>query len=105
MYSVEVPTLEAFNDLAARVDKVEADNEFIKSLLLGERWLTRKQAMKVIGRSEKTLKRLTDAKRLTVRYEGIKPFYDVFSIRAYLTTQSIDSVLIDKRILTAKYGK
>lgn len=105
MDSIEVPTKEAFDALAARVEFIAAENEFLKSLLLGERWLSRKQAIVAIGCSEKTLKRLTDAKRLTVRFEGIKPIYDVFSIRAYLTAHKVDEALIDRQILTAKYRK
>ena len=101
---MQVPSYDEFQALIIRVEQTEGNNEFLRSLLLAERWLTRKQTMAAIGCSEKTLKRLTDAKRLTFRYEGIKPFYDVFSIRAYLTAQSVDSAAIDRRILTAKYA-
>lgn len=103
MNSVEVPTQEAFNELATCVNQLKDETGFLKSLLLGERWLSRKQALQALGCKDDKLKRLATNKVLTVRYEGIKPYYDVFSIRAYLTVQRVDAAVIDRRILTAKY--
>lgn len=101
---VQVVDYEEFSVLKREVEELRADNEFIRSLLLGERWLSRKQAMSALNCRDDKLRKLTLSKTLIHRYEGKKPQYDVFSIRAYLTAQSIDSVAIDRRLLTAKYA-
>lgn len=100
---MQVPEMGQFLALVERVDLIQSENDFLKSLLLGERWLSRKQAMNAIGCSEKTLKRLTDKKVLTSRYEGTKPFYCAFGIRTYLTGRQIEANTVQKRILSALF--
>ena len=99
---IQVPDLESFNKLARQVQHLAEENEFLKTLLLGERWLNRREAMIALGCRDDKLRQLTLAKRLTYRYEGKAPFYCVFSIRSYLTAQKIDQREADKRVLSAR---
>ncbi|GAB4036744.1 hypothetical protein [Spirosoma gilvum] len=94
----EVPTYEEFKVQVKRVEQLEADIEFLKSLLTDIRWLSRNQAVIALNIKDDKLRRLTVDGVLTHRYEGAKPFYDVFSIREYLADRKID-----KRLLTANY--
>lgn len=100
---VQVPDLESFNKLVARVDRVETENEFLKSLLLSQRWLNRRQAMNALGCKDEKLRLLTISGRLDHRYEGKTPMYDAYSIRTYLMAKKIDASLVDKRILSAHF--
>lgn len=98
---VHCPDYEEFTNLVRRVEKLETENKMLKSLLLGQQWLSRKQAMKAIGCSSSTLKRIANEKELVYRYVGKHPFYDVDSIRTYLKEQKIDENVADERVLRA----
>ena len=98
---VQVADYEEFLDLKRRVDQLEEENVFLKSLIMGSRWLRRKQAMAALQCSDNTLRRLTVMGRLTYRQEGAHPYYDAFSLREYLLSQKIDAKLVDQRILSA----
>ena len=98
---VHVVDYEDFMKLAERVGKLEEEGEFLRSLLVNHQWLNRSQTMTAIGCSDNTLKRLTDANKIEHRYEGIKPFYNIFSVRNYLTGKNIEASLIDRRLLDA----
>ncbi|GAB4007115.1 hypothetical protein GCM10028808_10370 [Spirosoma migulaei] len=100
---VQVVDYEEFSVLKRVVEELKEENEFLKSLLLGERWLTRKQTMAALGCQHNKLRKLTLENRLTYRYEGKYPFYDTFSIRAYLNAQKIDMKEIDKQIISTRF--
>jgi len=100
---VQVPSNEEFQAIEKRLQLAEEEIEFLKSLLLGERWLTRKQAMAAIGCKVDKLRSLTTSRKITYRKEGKTPFYEVFSIRDYLTSQQIDSKAIDRCIISARF--
>ncbi|GAB4042496.1 hypothetical protein [Spirosoma litoris] len=101
---MEVPSLEEFKQVVKRIEAVEDENEFLKSLLLAERWLSRKQAMVALGCQHNKLRKLTLDNEITHRYEGKYPYYCAFSIRTYLTAQKIDAKKVDKRLLSARFA-
>jgi hypothetical protein len=70
----QVPSLEQHNQLVELVEQLRADNQFLKDLLLAERWLTRKQAMTALNCKDSKLRTLTLNNSLTYRYEGKTPF-------------------------------
>lgn len=102
---LEVVGIEVFRALEERVNKVEADNAFLRSLLTGERWISREQAMKALNCKDSKLRRLTLANAIEHHYEGSKPYYDVFSIRNYLTGQKLDPTEVENRILSANFAR
>ena len=99
---VQVVDYEEFSLLKREFEVLKEDNQFLRSLLLGERWLTRKQAMVALGCKDDKLRQLTLNNTLTYRYEGKTPSYDVFSIRSYLLARKIESTEVDKKVLFAK---
>ena len=99
----QVPDLESFNKLVRRVEAVEEENEFLRALLLGERWMNREQAKAALGCKDDKLRLLRINKTLVYRYEGKKPFYDAFSIRSYLTAHKIDESEANRRIISARF--
>ncbi|GAB4035049.1 hypothetical protein [Spirosoma gilvum] len=100
---VQVPTIEEFQAYVQRIERVEQEYDFLKSLLTGNRWLNRNQAMIALGIKDDKLRALTLNGMLIHRYEGTRPFYDVFSIRDYLADRKIDRQEIDRRILRAAH--
>ncbi|GAB4007093.1 hypothetical protein GCM10028808_10300 [Spirosoma migulaei] len=100
---VQVVDYEEFSALKRLVEEIKQENEFLKSLLCGERWLSRKQKTVSLGCQHNKLRKLTLGNRLTYRHESKYPFYVAFSIQAYLSAQKIDAKEIDKRILEAKF--
>ncbi|MBN8826474.1 MULTISPECIES: hypothetical protein [unclassified Spirosoma] len=100
---LQVPSIEQFNDLVTRIERVEKENDFLKELLTGKRWITRSQAMTALGCKKDKLWQLTTSNKIAHRYEGAKPYYDLFSIRNYLAAQKIDGSEVDKRIISACY--
>ncbi|GAB4007096.1 hypothetical protein GCM10028808_10310 [Spirosoma migulaei] len=101
---VQVAEYEEFKAIVRRVEALEEENGFLKSLLLGERWLNRKQAMAALGCKDNKLRKLTLTNALTHRYDGKNPYYDAFSIRDYLLDQKIDSKEVEKRIISARFA-
>ncbi|GAB4007121.1 hypothetical protein GCM10028808_10390 [Spirosoma migulaei] len=101
---VQVVDYEEFSALKRVVEEIKEEYEFLQSLLLAVRWISRQQAMGALCCKGDKLRMLTRTNRLTYRYEGKKPYYDVFSIRAYLNSQKIDAKEINKRIIKARFG-
>lgn len=102
---VQVVEYEEFKALVLEVTEIKSEIRFLKSLLLGERWLTRIQAMTALGCGHNKLRKLHLRNVLAFRYEGSKPYYDAFSIRTYLASKRIDSVEADERIIAARFSK
>jgi len=101
---VQVVDYEEFKEAIRRIESLEEDNIFLKSLLLAERWLSRKQAMHALGCKDSKLWQLTRENQITHRYEGKSPLYDVFSIRVYLEANKIDAKEANQRIISARFS-
>lgn len=90
-----------FLPFVARLEALERENRFLRSLLMRESWLTRAQTMKALNCSETTLHRLTKLGRLAWRKEGKYVSYELESVRAYLTAHNVESWAVDERVITA----
>ena len=98
---IDVASAEERQEALARIAQLERELSFIKSLLIGERLLTRYQAMKALKVSESTLHRLTRSGQLSHTYMGVSPKYCVDSIRNYLQSRLIEAQDVDLRVLAA----
>lgn len=101
---MEVPDIEAFNELKAIVFEIKRENDFLRSLLLGRRWLSRQETLKVLDVSEATLWRLTKSNSLTHCHEGKKILYEIEGVRKYLTDKKISLPVAQDRIIHALYA-
>ncbi|MBO0947561.1 hypothetical protein [Fibrella forsythiae] len=92
---------EEFEKVMKRIEALETDNQFFKALLLGQKWLSRKQTYTALGVSAMTLDRLRQANAITYRYEGTKPLYCIDSVRDYMKNRKIEGKAIDQRLISA----
>lgn len=99
----QIPDYEEFKVLVQRVGEVERENRFLKQLVLAQKWLSRAQVARVIGCSDKTIRRLTIAGKLAYRLEGSKFFYCIDSVRNYCVAQKIDEKVVDERVLASSF--
>lgn len=100
---VQVVDYQEFLDLKRLVEQLRDENQFLKSLMMGRRWLRRSEALIALRCSDSTLRKLTEAKRIVYRKEGKTPFYDAFSIRDYLLSKMIATDQVDRQILSASH--
>jgi RNase adaptor protein for sRNA GlmZ degradation len=68
---VQVVDYEEFSALKRVFEVIKEDNQFLRSLLLGERWLTRKQVVVAMGCKDDKLRQLTLNNTFTYRCEGL----------------------------------
>lgn len=97
------PDYEEFEALRQDVAQIKAENAFLRSLLLGMRWLSKPQTLKAMDVSETTLWRMTKEDRIKHYKEGSKFFYDVDAVRDYLLMKKFSKTAADNRIITACY--
>lgn len=101
---VEVPTKQEFDALKAAVDRLVAENDFLRSIIMAQRALTRRQVLKALDISESTLWRLSKNGKLHIYTEKGKTYYGLDSIREYLTgIKKIEKQRADQRIIEAIY--
>jgi len=81
---------EEFSALIKRVERVEIDNDFLKSFICSIKWMSRTEAMELLGVSSSTLHRMTKRGKLDYLKEGENIRYSVQSIFDYLLAKKID---------------
>jgi len=97
----KVPDYEEFAALVGRVSALEEENCFLRSLLLGKRWLSKLETMSVLEISDTTLWRLTKNDLLLSTSVGSKTMYDIQSVRQYLTNKKFTKKAVEDRIIHA----
>lgn len=90
-------------DFLALQKQVEQMQEQIRYLMGNElTWLTIDQTAQALNCSKMTVHRITKAGKLTPRYEGSKPLYEVAQIREYIESTRVSPRMANKRIQEAK---
>lgn len=101
---VELVDYKEFAELKELVLQMQEENEFLRGVILGVHWLTKPQVMSILDISDTTLWRLTKENKLKNYQEGSKTFYDIDSVRGYLTAKKISQRAADNRIIVACYS-
>lgn len=100
---VQVITEEDFKPVLERLDRLEAENTFLRQLLMDIQWLNVKQVAKALNCSATTVYRLVKEKRLEHRHEGSRPFFSVDVVRAYLLNKKISTDEVSRRLVRAAH--
>ncbi|WP_338871785.1 hypothetical protein WBJ53_26290 [Spirosoma sp. SC4-14] len=102
---LQVVDYKEFEELKELVLSQVDELNFLRSLLVQVAWLDRTQTMQALDVSHETLRRIHLAGELTFRYQGDRPFYCIYSIRAYLMAKKIEPKAAERRILIALTDK
>ncbi|MVM34267.1 hypothetical protein GO755_29825 [Spirosoma sp. HMF4905] len=98
---MQVPTNEEFAAVVKRLEILERENEYLRTVVTDLQWLTVPQVAKAIRCSQRTVTRLIEAKKLINRREGSKPLCNISSVRSYLLGKKVDDVEINYRLMSA----
>ena len=98
---VQVVTDQEFKPVLERLDRLERENEFLRSLLADLRWLNVAQVARALNCSDSTVYRLIKANRIEHRFEGTRPLCSLTGVRNYLAAQKIIPEEADRRVIAA----
>ncbi|GAB3225718.1 helix-turn-helix transcriptional regulator [Spirosoma arcticum] len=99
--TLDLVTTEEHQQALTRIDQLERELNIIKTLLMGERLLSRQQAMRALGVSGATLWRLTKAGTFETTNIGSTKKYCADSVRDYLVSRRVESRDIEMRLIAA----
>ncbi len=96
MAAPRVPSIEAFQQLAARLAILERRMKAVETQPLALQWIKPDQAAEILSCSLPTVSRMCDDNRLVARKGARAVHIKLESVRAYLETQRIDTAGIDE---------
>ncbi|QMW06324.1 helix-turn-helix domain-containing protein [Spirosoma foliorum] len=97
----KVPSYEDFADALKRLEVLERENEYLRTVVTDLQWLTVAQVAKACRCSQRTVTRLIDSNKLVNRKEGSKSLCNISSVRSYLLGKKVDEQEINYRLMGA----
>ncbi|GAB2550107.1 helix-turn-helix domain-containing protein [Spirosoma aerophilum] len=98
---VSVITKEEFEPVLQRLETLERENAFLRSIFIDLKWLNVNQVAKALNCSDSTVYRLIKSGTLEHRLEGTRPMCSIEAVRSYLSAKKILPYEVDYRLVSA----